>query len=146
MLHNPINRLFRVQPGFTLIELLITIAIIGILSAISIPSYQQYTRKAHYIEIIQAAAPFKLGIEECFQITADLKNCLTGKNGVPENITNGAGLVNKILVGEDSVITITPRKLYGIKPIDNYILTPKIHNDQLLWEIAGGGVTKGYTH
>lgn len=132
--------------GFTLIELLIAIAIIGILTAIAIPSYQKYTRRAHYTEIVQAVAPFKLGIEECFQVTDDLKNCQPGKNGVPVSIIagEGIGLVDNIIVGNSGIITVTPRDLYGIKAKDSYILTPIVKNNQLVWISSGGGVEEGY--
>lgn len=136
------------SPGFTLIELLIAIAIVGVLTAIAIPSYQNYTRRAHYSEIVQAAAPFKLGVTECFQLNNDLKDCQPGKNGVPSNIDagNGVGLVDGIIVGNNAVITITPRDLYGIKPTDDYVLTPEPKNNQLSWKISGDGVDKGYAY
>jgi type IV pilus assembly protein PilA len=126
--------------GFTLIELLIAIAIVGILTAVAIPSYQSYTRKAHYTEIVQATAPFKLGIEECFQLTGELKNCQAGTNGVPQNINvgTGAGLVDGVVVGDGGVITVTPRNLYGIKITDTYVLTPNVKNNQLIWASSGG--------
>ena len=134
--------------GFTLIELLIAIAIVGILTAIAIPSYQNYTRKAHYTEIVQASAPFKLGVEECFQLNSELKDCQPGKNGVPQNIDAGAGvgLVNSIIVDDNGTITITPRELHGIKPTDTYILKPEPKNKQLVWEKSGGGIDQGYVN
>ena len=134
--------------GFTLIELLIAIAIVGILTAIAIPSYQNYTRKAHYTEIVQAATPFKLGVEECFQLNGDLKDCTPGKNGVPKNIGagEGVGLINEVKITDKGVITITPRDLHGIKPTDTYILTPEPQNNQLKWKVSGGGIEQGYAN
>ena len=53
-----------VQKGFTLIELMIVIAIIGILAAIAIPQYQDYTKRAKMSEVIAAASPCKVSITE----------------------------------------------------------------------------------
>jgi type IV pilus assembly protein PilA len=73
----------KAQQGFTLIELMIVVAIIGILAAIAIPSYQNYTRKAHFSEVVQGASAIKLAVETCFQEQGTLANCTAGSNGVP---------------------------------------------------------------
>ena len=134
--------------GFTLIELLIAIAIIGILAAVGIPSYQSYTRKAHYTEIVQASAPYKLGVEECYQVNGGLDVCQAGTNGVPQNIAagSGVGLVDSIIISDGAVITITPKNQFGIKDTDTYILTPTVQSNQLVWAASGGGVTNGYAN
>lgn len=131
--------------GFTLIELLIAIAMVGILAAISVPSYQHYMRRAHYTEIIHATFPFKLAVEECYQMTSDLKECYGGKNNVPHNFTKGNGLIASVAVNSGGVITVTPNNLHGIMSTDTYILTPQINNQgQLNWQKSGGGIKAGY--
>lgn len=132
--------------GFTLMEMLIVIAIIGILVAIAIPSYRTYTRRAHYTEVVQAAAPYKIGVEECFQITDDLANCTDGNNGVPDSIPSGSGsgLIDSIEVKDNGMIVITPQAKFGIETKDNYILTPTPQQGKLVWTTSGGGVAAGY--
>lgn len=54
----------KLQSGFTLIELMIVVAIIGILAAIAIPAYQDYTRRAYISEVLVAASAVKVAVEE----------------------------------------------------------------------------------
>mgnify|MGYP001302515732 CR=1 FL=1 len=56
-----------IQKGFTLIELMIVIAIVGILAAIALPAYQNYTASAKFSEVIASVAPIKTAIEICVQ-------------------------------------------------------------------------------
>lgn len=71
------------RQGFSLIELMIVVAIIGILSIIAIPSYQNYTQRARFAEVIAATAPYKLAVSLALQQGYPFQELHNGRHGIP---------------------------------------------------------------
>lgn len=132
-----------IQQGFTLMELMITVAIIGIIAAIAIPSYLDYTRKAHFSELVQATGPYTVGIADCFHALGTLEGCDAGVGGIPAGISSKTGRIASLTVSKGQ-ITVTPVPAHGLVANDTYILTPTINNGTITWHSSGGGVQKGY--
>jgi type IV pilus assembly protein PilA len=72
-----------VQKGFTLIELMIVVAIIGILAAVAIPQYSDYTSRARASSTVNDLAAYKQAVSLCAQETGALTACGPSTNGVP---------------------------------------------------------------
>lgn len=125
------------QQGFTLIELMIVVAIIGILAAVAIPQYQNYTYKAKYTEVVSVADSYKLAVAMCAQETNDVTTCDLGSNGIPASASTT--YVASIGV-TDGVVTVTPNAPFASS---TYIATPTVGNSAVTWSLSGSGGTSG---
>jgi type IV pilus assembly protein PilA len=99
----------KLQQGFTLIELMIVVAIIGILAAIAIPAYQDYTQRAQMGEAFTIASAAKTAIEEYAQTNGEYPPDDTVIGDLSLEIASPAGqYVDTVDVNAgDGVITVT---------------------------------------
>jgi len=95
----------KVQQGFTLIELMIVVAIIGILAAIAIPAYQDYTIRAQVSEGLSLAAGAKTAVSEYYTNAGSLP-ADNPEAGIATNISITGNYVSQVNI-DDGVITVT---------------------------------------
>lgn len=132
------------QKGFTLIELMIVVAIIGILAAIAIPAYQDYTIRAQVSEGLNLAAAAKTSVAEFWtnRGTFPASNASAGLAAATD--INGE-YVTSVGVGNSGLITIT----YGNKAnaaINNktVLLSPFTTAGSVRWNCKAGTVATKY--
>ncbi len=124
----------KIQRGFTLIELMIVVAIIGILAAIAIPAYQDYTFKAKFSEVVSVSNAYKTAVAACAQELGTVTGCNLGTNGIPA--TQATTHVASVAVA-DGVITVTPTATTNAA--STLILTPTLGVGAMTWVKTGSG-------
>ena len=139
-----------IQKGFTLIELMIVVAIIGILAAIAIPAYQDYTVRSKVTEGLTLAAAAKLAVAETWQSNGDLTALIAAVGAptcaanvsycfVPTKYVTSIGIAGGM--GGNGLITITynvaPGGLPALTGANVMNLMPSVNNMPLAAGVAG---------
>jgi type IV pilus assembly protein PilA len=137
----------KTQQGFTLIELMIVVAIIGILAAIAIPAYQDYTARAQMSEAMSLASGVRTSVSEFYQNNGAFPSDNTeagaaapteikGKYVLSVTVGTPDGLITAVLKSASPVV----QQIQGKK----LILSPISQTGSMEWHCGGDAATKYY--
>lgn len=127
------------QQGFTLIELMIVVAIIGILAAVAIPSYQDYTKRAHVSEGMGLAAAAKTGVSEYYSSEGSFPTN-NSQAGIASSVSITGNAVGGVAIGTGGTITVTYNGKVDNSADRTLILRPSPSAGSINWSCSGGDV------
>tara|TARA_Y100001001_G_scaffold163168_2_gene191511 strand:- start:684 stop:1130 length:447 start_codon:yes stop_codon:yes gene_type:complete len=133
----------QMQKGFTLIELMIVVAIIGILAAVALPAYQDYTKRSKMAEVIGFMASAKTAVAETYASTNNLTSLTNALVGIaPTNTAQGA-YIDSLDVANNGEISVKLNKKIDAKcsGAGALKLTPSIETDTNLLTWKGSSIS-----
>jgi type IV pilus assembly protein PilA len=133
----------NVQKGFTLIELMIVVAIIGILAAVALPAYQDYTTRAKVSEVLLMAAPAKLAVAETSSSFGDLASVTAANAGY--SFPGATKYVSNVVITDTTGVVTVTSTIPGAT--GTILLTPTVvvaGSAQLKWACTTTTIEKKY--
>lgn len=134
----------KTQNGFTLIELMIVVAIIGILAAVALPAYQNYSNRAAFSELVLAVTPRKTAVELAIQTRspAAIASLAGGALGIPADVTAAASTHGAAVLA--GAITMTWQADGSALAATTYTLTAGGITPPVQWTEGGTCLTSGF--